>query len=160
MYGNTAIRLLYPTLRDGVDYKWGARNPGDPLSLLGQGFGISIDTNLVQALANRLMGQNPNVDYDPNRPRPAAMPKITALSQNGAIVGDAAFTLSVFGENFDNQSVIVWNNGDETTTFVTAGEITTGVDPTTASGAVMIPIQVRDASGFVSNMVPFTFYNP
>lgn len=152
-YANQAIRSLYPTLRDGVDYFWGKQNPGDDLSLIGKAFGVEINMAIVEARANRIMGMDPNADYTPT---PETAPEISALVPNSAAVGAAAFVLDVIGTGFNAQSVIVWNNGDETTTFVDAQKLQTGVDPTTASGPVSIPIQVRNGTA-VSALKAFTF---
>lgn len=153
-YGNEAIRSLYPRLRDGVDYFWGKVNPDDLPSLIGLAYGVEINLAAVQARANRIMGMNPNIDYTPN---PDTAPKLTGLVPNSAPVGSAAFTLRALGSGFTPESVIVWNNGDENTTFVSESEVTTGVDPTTASGPVSIPVQVKNGDRAISASQIFTF---
>ncbi len=152
-YGNAAIRELYPTLRQGVDYAWARPDPDSPYQLTGTGPHIQIEMNLVQAFATKKMGMDPYADYTPE---PPAAPAITSLSHTSAQVGAAAFTLSVYGTGFTDTSEILWNNGAEATTFVDDTELTTGVDPTTASGPVSIPIQVSN-DGVISNAMAFTF---
>lgn len=153
-YGNRAIRDLYPLLRDGVDYKWGTREQGTPASLLGDTTG-EINPDAVQARANRLMSQDPYADYDPNRPSVKEQPHLNALEPNNCAGGDAEFTLSCVGTNFEDDAVIVWNNGDEPTTFVDTSRVTTTVDPSTITVAISIPVQVR-SRGIVSNALAFT----
>ena len=51
-------------------------------------------------------------------PPPEEAPVITALVPNQATLGSPSFTLSVQGEHFTAQSVIVWNGADEATTYV------------------------------------------
>jgi hypothetical protein len=154
-YGNRAIRDLYPLLRDGVDYKWGTREEGTPASLLGDNTG-DIDVSVVEARANRLMGEDPYSDYDAAAPAKPPMPKLNALEPNTAAMGSADFEINLRGVNFTAQSVILWNNGEESTTFVDASTLTTTVKPSTVSAPVTIPIQVRDGQ-LVSNGLPFTF---
>jgi len=153
-YGNAAIRVLYPTLRDGVDYVWASAAEGDPPSLLAKGQFVDINLSAVQATANRLMGMNPDSAYDPNKPDP---PQLSYIVPNSAAVGDPALTLEVHGSGFSDTSVIVWNNGDEATTFVDSTQVTTGVDPTTATGTYTVPVQVRNGASSVSNALLFTF---
>lgn len=152
-YGNAAIRQLYPTLRDGVDYVWGTRDAATPKSLLYKGPFIYIENAVVQALATSLMGMDPYNDYTT---LPPTRPRIDSLVPNSAVEGSAAITMRVLGANFAVGASILFNNGAETTTRVSANEVTTGVDPTTASGKHVIPVQVSNA-GAVSNMVPFAF---
>jgi len=85
-----------------------------------------------------------------------APPVLTSLDPNLVIVGSAPVTLRVLGSGFADTSVIVFNGGDEPTTFVSPTEVTTGVQPTTASGFGTVPIQVRDPGG-LSNTLGFDF---
>ena|SRR6188768_3113607 len=84
------------------------------------------------------------------------MPVVSSLSPNTAALGSESFTLHVHGENFDAQSQIVWNGGLEPTVFVSATELTTGVNMGTAQVAVDIPVQVQSIEGALSNSVLFT----
>lgn len=153
-YGNAAIRELYPTLRQGVDYAWAKPDPDSDYELRDVRPGITIEMNLVQAFATKKMGLDPYYPgYEPNPPAP---PVVTLLNPTSAQVGAAALTLSVLGTGFTDTSEILWNNGAEPTTFVSATEITTGVDPTTASGPYTVPIQVSNG-GAISNAKPFVF---
>lgn len=77
-------------------------------------------------------------------------PTVTGLSQASAVVGDPDFVLSVYGTGFTDASVILFNNGEEPTTFVSEGEVTTIVKPSTASGPVVVPVSVVGAAESVS----------
>jgi hypothetical protein len=89
-------------------------------------------------------------------PPPVKAPTVTSLTPNTAIIGDADFTMTVNGSGFKSDSVIVWNGGDEPTTFVAEGQVTTIVKPSTASGPYTIPIAVRNGDK-VSNEMSFSF---
>jgi hypothetical protein len=86
----------------------------------------------------------------------AAAPVVTALVPDSAVLGSPSFTLHVHGTGFAPDAVIVWNGSDEPTTVVSATEVTTGVDMTTAAVAVAIPVAVRNGD-VVSDALPFTF---
>jgi hypothetical protein len=87
----------------------------------------------------------------------APAPSITALVPASAPIGAPNFTLHVQGTGFAATSVIVFNGFDEPTTFVSATEVTTGVnmDVWTAP-SLPLPVLVR-TNGQESNAVPFTF---
>jgi hypothetical protein len=86
----------------------------------------------------------------------AAPPEVTSLNPNHAIVGGPEVTMSVVGSGFSPDSVIVFNGGEEPTTFVSPTEVTTMVEPSTAVGPATVPVGVRDG-GADSNTLPFTF---
>jgi len=80
---------------------------------------------------------------------------LTALVPAQAALGDPSFTLSVQGSNFDDGAVIVWNGSDEVTTFVSATEVTTQVDMSTAQAAMPIQVQVKNLDLTLSNTLEF-----
>ena len=86
-------------------------------------------------------------------------PALTALTPDTAVVGDADLTLVVTGTDFTPQSVIVFNGGDEPTTFVSETELSTGVKPSLVSTATTVPVLVRNAS-LTSEPLDFTFTDP
>jgi len=85
-----------------------------------------------------------------------APPVVTALAPDTAQLGTPSFTIHVHGTGFTLASVIVWNGSDEVTTVVSATEVTTGVNMTTAAVATAVPVGVRNGAE-VSNTLPFTF---
>jgi YD repeat-containing protein len=54
---------------------------------------------------------------------PNPSPTLSSLSPNTAVAGGAAFTLTVTGTSFVGASVVRWNGGDRTTTFVSSTEL-------------------------------------
>jgi hypothetical protein len=86
---------------------------------------------------------------------PAPAPVLTTLTPPSAKLGDPNFTLHVGGTGFRQGDVILWNGGEEATTFVSPTELTTGVNMATASVATPIPIVVRTITGLDSNALTF-----
>jgi hypothetical protein len=81
---------------------------------------------------------------------------VTALVPATAALGAPDFTLHVQGTGFQQGSVILWNGTPEATTFVSATELTTGVNMATAIVPGDIPVGVRSLVGRDSNTLPFT----
>jgi hypothetical protein len=82
---------------------------------------------------------------------------LDSLVPAAAVLGDPSFTLHVHGSGFRPDSAIIWNGSPEPTTFVGPGELTTGVDMSTAINAIDLPVMVRHVTGAESNALPFTF---
>jgi hypothetical protein len=89
-------------------------------------------------------------------PEIAGDPILTSLDPATAEVGSADTTLRCIGLNFTESSIIIFNSGEEPTTFVSSTEITTGLKPSTASGPYTVPVSVRSGEVY-SNPVDFTF---
>jgi hypothetical protein len=87
---------------------------------------------------------------------PTKIPILSSLTPSSAEIGDPNFTLHVHGQNFTSSSVIIFNGGEESTTYVSATELTTGVDMTTATIPVVVPVAVRDMD-IQSEPLMFTF---
>jgi len=105
--------------------------------------------------------QHPHGEPDrpdrPELPPPSGeAPVINSLDPNTAVVGGPDLTMTVNGSGFTPQSVIVWNGGDEPTTFVSNTQVSTIVKPSTASGPWSIPISVRNGDK-MSNSLSFQF---
>ena len=76
-------------------------------------------------------------------------PTATSLVPPTATIGDPDFTLHVHGTGFTEGAVILWNGGREPTTFVSATEVTTGVNMATAQFPMPIPVAVELADGVI-----------
>jgi hypothetical protein len=83
-------------------------------------------------------------------------PELLSIDPDVAAIGDAELTLTCTGEDFDETCVIVFNGGEEETTFISATELTTIVQPMTATVAGEFPVTVRNAHG-ESEPVMFEF---
>jgi xanthine dehydrogenase iron-sulfur cluster and FAD-binding subunit A len=82
---------------------------------------------------------------------PAAV--VTSIDPATAVVGGPDVTLHVYGEGFTAETVILFNQGEEPTTFVSSTEVTTGLSPATATGAYTVSVSVVGAA----DSVPFVF---
>ena len=83
-------------------------------------------------------------------------PVLSSLVPSTAALGAPSFTLHVHGTGFRQESTIYWNGGAEQTTFVSATELTTAVDMSSASVAIPIPVTVKTITGQESNALTFT----
>jgi len=86
-------------------------------------------------------------------------PDLLDIDPDMATIGDADLTLTCTGEDFTPDSVIVFNGGDEATTFVNETTLTTTVKPSTATVAGEFPVAVRNAIG-ESEPLSFEFVEP
>ncbi|MGA9042798.1 MAG: IPT/TIG domain-containing protein [Terriglobales bacterium] len=90
-------------------------------------------------------------------------PNIATLLPNNTAAGAPAFTLTVNGTNFGTNSVVYFNGTAQTTTFVSATQVTAMVPATAVANAGMMPVYVRvtvtgpyGPSSQNSNTVDFT----
>lgn len=77
-------------------------------------------------------------------PFPTIAPDITNVHPAGAFIGGPDLIMHVYGTGFGPGSIIFFNGGEETTTFVSVNELTTIVKPSTASMEITVPIQVKN----------------
>lgn len=87
-------------------------------------------------------------------PLPALV--IDSLNPASMVIGDPEQTLEVIGEGFTRSAVIIFNGGEERTTFVDSTKLTTQVKPALASFPITLPVYVRQNMR-VSNTVNFSF---
>jgi hypothetical protein len=83
-------------------------------------------------------------------------PVAVSLSPDSAALGSPSFTLHVIGTGFTPTSQIIWNGSAEPTVFVSATELTTEVDMSTAAVAIPIPVAVLNSDGVQSDVITFT----
>jgi IPT/TIG domain len=88
----------------------------------------------------------------------AARPTISALDPSSAESGAADLVLTVSGDKFDGNSVIVFGQYDEPTTLTPDGTLTTGVKPSLFAPAT-VPVKVRNGPAH-SDSLDFTFTEP
>ena len=85
---------------------------------------------------------------------------LTSLEPAELSVSAPDTTVLVKGENFTEESVIVWNNGDEPTTFGDPTSLSTMVKPSTVDPGVplpfSVPVKVRTGEKETAEL-PFTF---
>ena len=83
-------------------------------------------------------------------------PTLTSLSPSSALVGGAAFTLTVNGSNFVSGSVVQWNGSPRATTFVSATQLTAAIPASdiAAGGSAQVTV-INPAGGGTSNALAF-----
>lgn len=96
----------------------------------------------------------------PSNPTPLLAPQ--SLNPGSAIVGSAAFTLTVTGSNFVSCSTVQWNGNARATTFVSSTSLQaaiTAADIATAATAMVTVVNPAPGGG-TSGAVTFTINNP
>lgn len=95
-------------------------------------------------------------------PQPSRVPTISSIQPSGALVGGGGFTLTVNGTNFTPGSIVTWNGGNRTTTFVSTTQLTAtiGSDDLQTPGTVTVAVLNPPPGGGLSNTVPFAVNNP
>lgn len=103
-------------------------------------------------------GASSAVTFTVNNPAPAA----TSISPTSAVAGASGFTLTVNGSGFVSTSVVRWNGGDRTTTFVSATQLTASIGASDLATAGTAPVTVYNAApgGGTSSPLTFTVNNP
>ena len=93
---------------------------------------------------------------NPDNPAPGEEPMLNSINPSSADIGDPDLEMHVIGNKFTETSVIVFNGGDEPTTFVSDNELTTIIKPSTASTPGSYPVAVRQGEFFTEEKM-FTF---
>ena len=75
---------------------------------------------------------------------PSKMPAISQLNPNSTTHGDPTFMLTVNGSNFASNAAVNWNQTAQTTTFVSAGQLTVSVPATAVANAGTVQITVTN----------------
>lgn len=95
------------------------------------------------ASINEPPGSTIGANVPPTAPEGSQPLDIDSLDPEEADVGDPDLTLHVYGTGFTSDCVIVFNGGDEATTFVSDTELTTGVKPSLVGAPIVVPVHVR-----------------
>lgn len=85
-----------------------------------------------------------------------------SISPSVAVAGGAAFTLTVNGTNFVNNSTVNWNGSARATTFVSATQLTAAIPATdiAAAGTAAVTVVTPAPGGGTSNPQTFTIASP
>ncbi len=99
-------------------------------------------------------------------PRPTSFPPIllgpaiASLSPLGAVVGAAAFTLTVFGSRFASDATVMWNGQTRTTSIVSSTQLTAAIAVADVAQVGQVSVTVTNAppgaTGLISNAVIFS----
>jgi IPT/TIG domain len=87
-----------------------------------------------------------------------AAPTLSAIDPTSAESGTADILLTLTGDKFDQNSVIIFGEHDEPTTLTTEGTLTTMVKPSLFAPAT-VPVSVRNGPVH-SDSIDFTFSEP
>jgi hypothetical protein len=91
------------------------------------------------------------------------LPALSGLSQTSVLVGSGGLTLTVNGSGFvSGSSVVRWNAGDRTTTFVSSGQLQAQLPASDFSAAGTFAVTVFNPApgGGSSGALTFTVNNP
>jgi len=78
------------------------------------------------------------------QPVNGTLPTISQLSPSSTTHGDAAFTLTVSGTNYNSNAVVNFGNTALTTTYVSTGQLTASVPASSIASAGTIEVTVTN----------------
>jgi len=132
-----------------------AQVPGSDIAVAGTAF-VSV-SNPGNVTSN-------GVIFPISAPAAPPQPAISTMNPTSAPAGSASFPLIVSGANFDNTSVVQWNNGSGTvplvTTFVNSSQLIATVGAAQVTNAGTILVSVKNGSNVVTNVVSFVVNAP
>jgi len=102
-------------------------------------------------------GTSNGASFTINNPVPA----LATISPTSATAGSGAFTLTVNGSNFVGSSVVRWNGGGRTTTYVSSTQLTAAITAAdvASAGTATVTVFTPAPGGGTSNGASFTI-NP
>jgi hypothetical protein len=77
-------------------------------------------------------------------PAAGTTPNIAELAPDSMNSGGPAFVLTVNGTNFNNNATINWNGAAQTTTFVSAAQLTATISAADVASAGTVPVTVTN----------------
>jgi hypothetical protein len=83
--------------------------------------------------------------------QPSSAPHIVSLTPAAVPPGSDAFTLTVNGANFRSDSVVLWNDVQKPTTFVSSAQVTASIPKADVAGGNTITVRVNSASAGASD---------
>jgi IPT/TIG domain len=122
----------------GVDQNERQASTRGTAPLAGQGSHASINEPYGSTIGSNMPAEGEGEDD---------APELLDIDPDVAAIGDPDVTLNCHGEGFTADSVIVFNGGDEPTTFLSPTHLTTIVKPSTAGTPGEYGVTVRNAQG-------------
>jgi hypothetical protein len=77
-------------------------------------------------------------------PQPGVMPAITELAPDNVNSGSGALTLTVNGSDFSTKSMVNWNGTAQTTTYVSAGQLTAAIAASDVASPATVSVTVTN----------------
>ncbi len=90
----------------------------------------------------------------------SAAPTLTGLNPASIPAGGGAFSLTVFGSNFQSGATVSWNNSPRTTTFVSPTQLTAQITAADIASPGSVGVRVINPDGQGSPYVAFTITIP
>src|SRR5262245_48714678 len=97
---------------------------------------------------------------DPEPPEPGFKPVLNSINPSSARIGDPDLNMHVNGNYFVDGAVIVFNGGDEATTYKSGGQLSTIIKPSLATTPGSYPVWVRNPDGQRSVAEKTFTFNP
>jgi hypothetical protein len=88
-------------------------------------------------------------------PQPGIVPAIAELSPDNADSGNPGFTLTVNGSSFNTNAVVKWNGTNQTTTYLTANQLTVAIPASAIVTPGAIPVSVTNPGTPASTGGPY-----
>ena len=85
-----------------------------------------------------------------------SLAKLISLNPSTAVALGNAFTLTVNGSNFTQQSQVMWNSSSRVTTYVSATQLTAQITAADIAAVGSVPVSVIDPVNGTSNSLVFT----
>jgi hypothetical protein len=125
-----------------------ANHPDDPTYRPGNDPAVITDGMILGAVQPLL----------PPEPEPPADPvTVTSLEPASASITDPDFEGHIRGTGFTEDTVIVWNGGDEPTHFVDSTDVWTTVKPSVVTSPTTVSVTVRNGDQTVEPDIDFTW---
>jgi subtilisin family serine protease len=86
---------------------------------------------------------------------PVSVPIITSLSPSSTLAGGSGFVLTVTGSNFTENSKVLWNGGQRSTTYVSGTQLRASILSGDIAGTGTASVSVNDPAGGTSNEIGF-----
>lgn len=90
------------------------------------------------------------------------VPAVTSIQPSAALVGTAAFNMAVYGSNFVNGAVVLWNGSPRTTLYAGSGKLVPSITATDVAspGSASITVSNPSPGGGPSNPLSFAISWP
>jgi len=105
---------------------------------------MKINVIFVLLLAGLTLGCGGYGSSTPAAAQPGTMPTLTQLVPNTAISGGSNFTLTVNGSNFASDATVNWNGAVQTTTFVSATQVTAAIPASAIAAPATVQVSVTN----------------
>jgi hypothetical protein len=107
---------------------------------------ISVATALALLLASCGGGGGSSSASGGGSSQSSNAPQIVSLTPSSVAPGSNDFTLTVNGSNFRSDSVVLWNDAQRPSTFVSSSQVTASIPKADVANGVNVTVKVSSAS--------------